>query len=138
MSINKVIILGNVGKDPEVRNANSTKVVTLTVATSEKWTDRKGEKQERTEWHSVVFFGKSAEFVEKYVRKGLTVYVEGKIRTESYEKDGSKKFVTRIYADSIQLVGKVEKNDSQRENAPSALGSSYGPDMDAPLDDLPA
>ena len=122
MSLNKAILIGNVGKEPEIRRTESNTIANLTLATTEKWTDRSGNKQEKTEWHSVVVFGKGAEFVEKYISKGTQVCVEGKIRYESYDKDGEKKYVTRIYSDSIQTLGgkKEEAKEEAGRPAPAA------------------
>lgn len=98
--VNKVIVLGRLGKDPET-NGPATK---LTVATSEKWKDKEGQDQERTEWHNIVAFGKMGEVMSKYLTKGSSVYIEGKLQTDSYEKDGVKKYSTKIIAQSFQFV----------------------------------
>lgn len=103
MSINKVILIGNVGKTPEVRTVGDTKVANFTLATTEKFKDK-----EETEWHNIAIWGKLAEVVEKYVDKGTQLYVEGRIKTEKYTKDGQERFVTRIIASSLQLLGKKE------------------------------
>ena len=106
-SVNKVIIIGNLGRDPEVRNfQNGGKVVNLRIATSESWKDKQtGEQQERTEWHRVKFFGRLAEIAGEYLKKGSQVYVEGKLRTDEYEKDGIKRYSTDIIADEMQMLG---------------------------------
>lgn len=105
--VNKVILLGNVGKDPEVRHLESGNVVAgLTIATSEKYKDKSGQSQEVTEWHNVVVWGKLAEIVEKYVSKGNQLYVEGKIKTEKWtDKDGNERKTTKIFATEITLLG---------------------------------
>ena len=103
MSINKVILIGFVGKTPEVRTVGDTKVANITLATTEKFKDK-----EETEWHNIAIWGKLAEVVEKYVDKGTQLYVEGRIKTEKYTKDGQERFVTRIIASSLQLLGKKE------------------------------
>lgn len=126
MSVNKVFLLGNVGKDPEIRTAGQSKVASITVATSERWTDRNGEKREKTEWHTVVSFSKGAEFVEKYIAKGTQVMVEGKLRYESYEKDGKTVYVTKVYADNIQTIG-GQKKDSQPAQEKPAPAPVYEP-----------
>ena len=107
MSVNKCILIGNCGKDPEVRNIQGGgKVATVTLATTEKFKDR-----EETEWHTIVFWNNLAEVVEKYVSKGSPIYVEGRIKTEKFTgKDGTDKFMTRIIASSLQLLGKKESN----------------------------
>ena len=114
MSYQQVIILGNAGKDPEVRHLDGGKVAaTITIATSETFTDRNGNKVEKTEWHSVTSWGKTAEFVEKYVKKGASLLVVGKIRTRSYDSNGVKKYVTEIAAESIQFAGAKKESANQ-------------------------
>jgi single-strand DNA-binding protein len=109
MSVNKVILVGNLGRDPEVRYMkNGNAVASLNVATSRKWKNKQtGEMQDETEWHRVSVFGRDAEFCEKYLTKGRTIYVEGRLRTRSYDdKDGVKKYSTEIIADDVQAIGK--------------------------------
>lgn len=105
--INKVILVGNLGADPETRYTPSgTAITTIRVATSESWKDKQtGEQQERTEWHRVKFFGRLAEIAGEYLKKGGQVYVEGKLRTDEYEKDGVKRYSTDIIADEMQMLG---------------------------------
>ena len=91
MSVNKVILLGRVGKEPEIRQVGDNKVANFSIATSEKFKDKAGNKVENTEWHNVVFWGKQAELIEQYVHKGDELYIEGSIKTETYEKDGEKR-----------------------------------------------
>src|SRR5512146_2725943 len=106
MSINKVILVGHVGKDPEIRHLDSeTSVANFTLATSENYTNKNGDKVESTEWHNIVCWRKLANLAENYIRKGSQIYVEGKIKTRSYEQDGNKKYITEIYADTVQLLG---------------------------------
>lgn len=117
MSINKVILVGHCGKQPEVRHLDSgVNVASFSLATSENYTNKKGEKVEQTEWHSIVIWGKLAEVVEKYVTKGQLLYVEGKIKTRSWEKDGQKHYTTEIFADSLQMLSKGE---AKAETAPA-------------------
>lgn len=109
MSVNKVILIGNVGKDPEVRYVdNNVAVANFPLATSERgYTTRSGvEVPERTEWHNIVMWRGLAETAEKYVRKGTQLYIEGRIRTRSYEVDGATRYITEIYADNMQLLGR--------------------------------
>src|SRR5690349_18349027 len=95
--VNKVILVGNLGKDPEVRTLEGgRKVANVTLATSEKFKDREGNLQERTEWHRLSIWGPQAETAEKYLRKGSQIYAEGKLRTREYEQDGQKKYATDI------------------------------------------
>lgn len=115
MSVNKVILIGNVGKDPEVRSLQGgAKVATITLATTEKFKDR-----EETEWHTVTIWNNLAEVAEKYVKKGSQLYIEGRIKTEKFTgKDGADKYVTRIVASSMQLLGKRDTS-SPAEPSPA-------------------
>ena len=106
--INKVILVGNLGNDPEVRYSQSgTAMTSISVATSESWKDKtSGEQQERTEWHRVKFFGRLAEIAGEYLKKGSQVYIEGKLRTDKYtDKAGVEKYSTDIIADEMQMLG---------------------------------
>lgn len=105
--INKVILVGNVGRDPETRySAGGMAVTTVSVATSEAWKDKQtGEQKEKTEWHRVKFFGRLAEIAGEYLKKGGQVYIEGSLRTEEYEKDGVKRYSTDIVASEMQMLG---------------------------------
>ena len=106
--INKAIIVGNCGRDPEIRHtAGGTAVVNLTVATSEQWRDKQtGEKKENTEWHSVVLFGKLGEIAGEYLKKGRTVYIEGRLQTRKWQdKDGNDRYTTEIVASDMQMLG---------------------------------
>lgn len=104
--INKVILVGNLGNDPEVRYTPSgTAVANVSVATGESWKDKNtGERQERTEWHRVVFFSRLAEIVDQYLKKGAKVYVEGRLQTRSWEQDGVKRYTTEIVANDMQML----------------------------------
>ena len=104
--INKVILVGNLGNDPEVRYTPSgTAVANVSVATGESWKDKNtGERQERTEWHRVVFFSRLAEIVEQYLKKGSKVYVEGRLQTRSWEQEGVKRYTTEIIANDMQML----------------------------------
>lgn len=133
MSVNKATILGNLGADPEVRKLdNGTKVVTFNVATSERWNDKNtGEKKEKTEWHRVVIFGQSendglAGVAEKYLKKGSKVYLEGKIQTRKWEKDGVDHYTTEIVLSGFQA--NLTLLDSAGSNRPPAASSpdEYG------------
>jgi len=108
--VNKAIILGSVGKDPDMRStADGTQIANFSVATSESYKDKSGKKVENTEWHRVSAFGKLAEIIGQYVTKGSKVYIEGKIRTRSYDKDGQKVYTTEIVASELQMLGGGEK-----------------------------
>jgi single-strand DNA-binding protein len=106
-SVNKVILLGNLGRDPETRYTTGGDAVTnLRIATSEQWKDKSGEKQERTEWHTVVLFGRTAEIAAEYLKKGRSVYIEGRLQTRKYtDKEGVEKYSTEVVADRMQLIG---------------------------------
>lgn len=115
MSINKVILIGNVGKEPEVKHLESNvSVANFTLATSESYTNKSGEKVTTTEWHNIVCWRGLATIAENYIHKGSQIYVDGKIRTRSYDApDGSKRYTTEIYAESIQLLGKKDGSSSE-------------------------
>ena len=106
-SVNKVILIGNLGADPETRYLPSGDAVTnIRIATTDTWKDKSGEKQEHTEWHRIAFFGKTAEIAGEYLKKGSPVYVEGRIRTRKWQdKEGQERFSTEIVADRMQLLG---------------------------------
>ena len=140
--INKVILVGNLGADPETRYTPSgTAITTIRIATSESWKDKQtGEQQERTEWHRVKFFGRLAEIAGEYLKKGGQVYIEGKLRTEEYEKDGQKRYSTDIIADEMQMLGSKsggggmgggEGGGERRERGP-ARGPQSAPPRNVP------
>lgn len=119
--INKVILLGNVGADPEVRALDGgKKVARIRVATTERYTDQQGHKQEQTEWHSVTLWGGLADVVDKYVHKGSQVFLEGKIRTREYEHKGEKRYATEIIANDMKLLGRPkDANEAPQAVAPA-------------------
>lgn len=136
MSVNKIILIGNVGR-VEVRNLQGGgKVATVTLATTEKFKDR-----EETEWHTIVFWNNLAEVVEKYVSKGSPIYVEGRIKTEKFTgKDGTDKYATRIVASSMQLLGKKEASspaEPTQQRVPLYQQATQMPAAPEPTDDLP-
>ena len=123
--INKVILVGNVGQDPEVRYtgdaANGAKVATVRLATTERYRDRSGNLQEHTEWHSIVAWRNTADVIEKYVKKGTQLYIEGSLRTRSWDdQNGNKRYTTEIMADTLQLLGR-------RSDNPASQGGGYTP-----------
>ncbi len=147
--INKAIIVGNLGRDPEVRyTANGNAIANITVATTESWKDKQsGERQEKTEWHRVVFFGRLAEIAGEYLKKGAQVYIEGRLQTRKWEdKSGQERYTTEIVASEMQMLGSrgggtsEASDDDYSSAARSATGSSGGstsggdPDLD---DDIP-
>jgi len=129
MSVNRVHLIGRLGQNPEIRTTESgNTVANFSVATSEKWKDKNGNKQEDTEWHRIVIWGKLAEVVEKYVKKGDMLYLEGKLKTRTWEKDGVTRYATEIHAYSMQMLG--------GKNETSALQETGGSNS-AEQDDLP-
>lgn len=113
--VNKVIIIGNLGADPEVRQFNNGSSVTnISVATSEQWTDKQnGEKREATEWHRISLFNRLGEIAGQYLRKGSKVYIEGSLRTRKYEKNGQDHYATEIRADQLQMLDGAGDNNGQ-------------------------
>jgi single-strand DNA-binding protein len=109
-SVNKVILIGNLGKDPETRYTTGGEAVTnIRIATTDTWKDKAGEKQEKTEWHGVVFFGRQAEIAAEYLKKGRQVYVEGRLQTRKWQdKEGQDRYTTEIVADRMQMLGSRE------------------------------
>ena len=125
--INKVIIVGNLGADPDSRAMPSGNAVTnISVATSESWNDREtGEKKEKTEWHRVVFFNRLAEIAAQYLKKGSQVYVEGKLQTRKWEdKEGNERWTTEVVANQMQMLGDRMSNDMSNDNASISQSSS--------------
>ena len=138
--VNKVILVGNVGKDPEVRYLeNGTAVAKFSLATSESYTNKEGNRVDQTEWHNIVLWRKSAEIAEKYIRKGMQLYIEGKIKSRSWDdKDGNKKYITEIVGDSFTMLGKKGGNeDNSNSDSARAVEPSLPAATDAPTDDLP-
>ena len=135
--INKVILVGNVGQDPEVRYtgdaSNGAKVATLRLATTERYRDRNGNLQEHTEWHSVVVWRNTADVVEKYVRKGTQLYIEGRLRTRSWDdQNGNKRYVTEILADTLQLLGRKQDGQGAPQQTYAPAQPSYAPVQQQP------
>lgn len=127
--VNKVIIIGNLGNDPELKYTSSGKeFCSMRIATSESYTDREGAMQERTEWHRVVAWGKLAEICDKYLSKGRQVYVEGSLATRSWEYNGEQRYMTEINAREVQFLGgKSDNSTSDRQ------GNNATPDEDIPF-----
>lgn len=157
MSLNKVMLIGNVGNDPEVRYLESNpqnpaanaKVASFRLATTERYRDRSGELRENTEWHSIVVWRNNADVVEKYVHKGSQLYIEGKLRTRQWtDQTGNKRYTTEVVADTLQLLGK--RPDSQGEGGAQQGGYQGGyaqqsaqpqpvqPQPQAPVSNVPA
>jgi single-strand DNA-binding protein len=125
-SVNKVILVGNLGRDPEVRSLqNGGKVCNLAVATSETWKDQSGERKERTEWHKVVIYNENlAGVAERFLKKGSKVYLEGQLQTRSYEQNGEKKYVTEVVLQRYR--GELTMLDGRGEGGGDRGGASYG------------
>jgi len=133
-SVNKVILIGNLGKDPETRYLPSGDAVTnITLATTDTWKDKSGEKQEHTEWHRIAFFGKLAEIAGEYLKKGSPAYVEGRIRTRKWQdKEGQDRYSTEIVADRMQLLGSRGGGGAESSvREPAAAAPSGGADAKA-------
>ena len=142
--LNKAILIGNLGRDPEVRyTADGTAVATFSIATSEAWNDKStGEKKERTEWHRIVMFGKLAEISGEYLSKGKQVYVEGRLQTREWEdKEGNKRTTTEIVASQMLMLGsRADTNTTRSSSFSSASSAPEKPDMPYPEtedDDIP-
>ena len=141
--INKVILIGNLGNDPEMRHTpNGAGVCEFRLATNEAWTDKQGQRQERTEWHRVVVWGKKAEVCSKYLSKGRQVYVEGRLRTRTWDdKDGNKRYTTEVVANDVQFLGGGGRDGGGRGGAsdepPPPSGDYFGGGGGGPDDDIP-
>ncbi|HEX8961921.1 MAG TPA: single-stranded DNA-binding protein [Rhodocyclaceae bacterium] len=133
-SVNKVILVGNLGKDPETRYMpNGDQVTNITVATSETWKDKNsGEQKEATEWHRVVFFRRLAEIAGQYLKKGSQVYIEGKLKTRKWQgQDGQDRYTTEIHADEMKMLGKREGQGAPSSDGPREGGASRAPSKPA-------
>ena len=139
-SVNKVILIGNLGADPETRYLPSGDAVTnIRMATTDTWKDKNGEKQEHTEWHRIAFFGKIAEIAGEYLKKGSPVYVEGRIRTRKWQdKEGQERYSTEIVADRMQLLGGRGGGSEamSREPAGAVTGSAKTPPRKGGFDEM--
>ena len=150
-SVNKVILIGNLGRDPETRYMPDGGAITnISIATTETWKDKAGEKQEKTEWHRVAFFGKLAEIAGEYLKKGSQVYVEGRLQTRKWQdKDGADKYTTEIVADRMQMLGsrqgmgggerseRPSERDAGDKPAKAAAPAKAGGKFDDFEDDIP-
>ena len=150
-SVNKVILIGNLGRDPEVRYMPSgDAVANISIATTETWKDKNGEKQEKTEWHRVAMFGKTAEIAGEYLKKGSQVYIEGRLETRKWtDKEGHERYTTEIRADRMQMLGSrsggSERMAPPEDDAPRAApapaqktgGAAKGSSLEDLEDDIP-
>lgn len=140
-SVNKVILVGNLGRDPEVRNmANGEAVCNFSIATTDSWKDKSGQKQERTEWHNIVMYRRLAEIAGEYLKKGTPVYIEGKLQTRKWQdKDGNDRYTTEIIADQMQMLGSRGDGGGQ-SSVPRQQQKAPAPQQSAPDgagDDIP-
>ncbi|MFN3315855.1 MAG: single-stranded DNA-binding protein [Raineya sp.] len=144
--VNKVILVGNVGKDPDIISFDNSKKATFSLATSEKYKDREGKPVEKTEWHNIVFWGPVVDVIEKYVKKGKQVYVEGKLASRSYEKDGQTRYITEVVGQNLTLLGGSmgggggthNEGSSQHTQGNNEDNSYVPPTIEStPSDDLP-
>lgn len=141
-SVNKVILIGNLGKDPEVRYMQDGEAVaTITLATTDTWKDRNGEKQEKTEWHRVVFYRKLAEIAGEYLKKGRPVYIEGRLETKKWtDKSGAERYTTGIIANEMKMLGTRPTASSDDPGKPSSRptpAANSNSDFDEMDDDIP-
>ena len=137
-SLNRVMIIGNLGADPEMRyTANQTAVATLAIATTNQWKDKDGQPKEETEWHRVIVWGKLADNCGRYLSKGKTVYVEGRITTRKWsDKEGKDKFTTEIVAQAVQFLSPASKDNFQLPGPPANAQNPISLNH-SPLDDMP-
>lgn len=115
MALNKVMLIGKCGGDPEIREVNGSKVASISIATTERFRDKSGETKEQTEWHRVIAWRHIAEFAENNVRKGTQVFVEGKIKSRKWtDQQGVERYATEIHADNLQILGRKQQDDNNR------------------------
>ncbi|MBW6491095.1 MAG: single-stranded DNA-binding protein [Lentimicrobium sp.] len=135
--INKAILIGNLGRDPEIQNFDKgVKKASFSIATTETYRNREGQEMEQTEWHNIILWRGLAEIAEKYLRKGSQVYIEGRIRNRSYEKDGQKRYITEIECDTLNLLGSRHSTDTTPQSEQS-VGTPSAPIIPTEEDDLP-
>ena len=130
--INKVILIGKLGRDPELRTSHSgAQIANITIATSESWKDKEtGDKHEKTEWHRVVFFGKLAEIVGRYLSKGSKIYVEGRLQTRKWQaNDGSDRYTTEIVGSGMQMLGGDTRKDTAPPSQPRGQSDNFDDDI---------
>lgn len=145
MSLNKVMLIGHLGSDPELRyTQGGAAVANFNLATNERWTDKNGQSQEKTEWHRIVVWGKQAENCEKYLKKGRQVFIEGRLQTRDWEdKDGHKRYTTEVKADNVQFLSGSAGGGSGRDYTGPSDGDSSSPGPEASFeqsfndDDIP-
>lgn len=140
-SVNKVILVGNLGKDPDLRfMPNGDAVCNFSIATTENWKNKDGQKQEKTEWHNIVLYRKLAEIAGEYLKKGRPVYLEGRLQTRKWQdKDGADRYTTEVVADQMQMLGSKDSNEAPAKPASTPQTGSYEADggFDTMPDDIP-
>lgn len=137
--VNKVILIGNLGKDPEVRHLEGgATVANFPIATTETYKDKNGIRQEQTEWHNIVLWRSLADVAEKYLKKGMQIYVEGKLRTRSWEdKEGHKRYTTEVVGETFTMLGSKKSNEEKNEQQQNTNASNNQPTSNTTTDDLP-
>ena len=137
--VNKVILIGNLGKDPEVRHLEGgATVANFPIATTETYKDKNGIRQEQTEWHNIVLWRSLADVAEKYLKKGMQIYVEGKLRTRSWEdKEGHKRYTTEVVGETFTMLGSKKSNEEKNEQQQNTNASNNQPTSNTTSDDLP-
>jgi len=137
--INKVILIGNLGRDPETMTFdNGVKKTTFSMATTESYKNKEGNRVEQTEWHNIVLWRGIAEVAEKYLQKGSQIYIEGRIKTRSYEQDGVKKYVTEIIGDNMTMLGRKDGGSTgEYQKKAAQTETAQEPETELPQDDLP-
>jgi len=138
-SVNKVILVGNLGRDPEIRyTASGTPVANFTMATTDRWNDASGERKERTEWHRIVVWAKQAEIVGEYLKKGRQVYVEGSLQTREWtDREGNKRYTTEVRAQRVQMLGGRGDDRAPAEAPVDAAAQVAEPEAGYDEDDIP-
>jgi len=134
-SVNKAILIGNLGSDPELKYTPSGQAVaSFRIATSDRWRDKDGQIQERTDWHNIICWGRQAEIANQYLKKGRPVYIEGRIQHRSYDdKDGNKRFITEVVVQRLQLLGGRPETGGAAQEIPEAPSDTTGEDDDLPF-----
>ena len=137
-SLNRATLIGNLGQDPELKTTpQGSSVCTISIATSEKYKDKNGEWQESTDWHRVVLWDKLADIAKEYLRKGSKVFIEGRIKTRSYEKDNETKYITEIVGNHLIMLSPKEQSDVEHESSPSPENHLATDSVTAEEDEVP-
>jgi single-strand DNA-binding protein len=134
-SVNKAILIGNLGRDPEIRYTPSGQAVaSFTIATTDKWRDKDGQMQERTDWHNIVCWGRQAEIANQYLKKGRPVYIEGRIQNRSYDdKEGNKRYISEVIVQRLQFLGGKPGESTAQQETPEAPPETAGEEDDLPF-----